>query len=281
MKTLLEVVKVARPGFWPTHLWFYLLPFGARDMFALPSFWLGCVYVCFPLGLLLYGWNDLGDVESDRNNERKDSWLFGAKPDEPIRRMLPMWITGVQIPFVILLGWLGGAPMIAWFAAVVLVNFTYNTLNFKSIAGLDLLNQVGYLLIFVLASWLCDVPQLSVPAMCFSALFAMQSHLFGQLMDVDVDRMAGRRSTAVLLGVTASKCLLVAIMSAEAAIAATYFRSQIVAWFMAAGALFFANDTLFGPARYPVWFTKAFFLGWNVLVIVTMHWVWRYGLFLV
>ena len=58
---LIEIIKIARPGFWPTHLWFYLLPFAGRDMFGSFSFWVGAVYVCFPLGLLMYGWNDLGD----------------------------------------------------------------------------------------------------------------------------------------------------------------------------------------------------------------------------
>ncbi|MCA9606810.1 MAG: hypothetical protein KC619_14490, partial [Myxococcales bacterium] len=71
-------MKISRPGFWPTQLWFFLLPLGLRDMFGAPAFWLGCVYVCLPLGLLSYGWNDLGDYETDALNPRKDSWLFGA-----------------------------------------------------------------------------------------------------------------------------------------------------------------------------------------------------------
>ncbi|MEO1529222.1 MAG: hypothetical protein AAFX06_27700, partial [Planctomycetota bacterium] len=207
--------------------------------------------------------------------------LIGCCTEERLRSRLPTWIAAVQIPFVILLVGFGGWKMLGWFLAVLLVNFTYNTLRFKAVAALDLANQVGYLLIFLLASWLCAVPQLSLPAMGFSALFAMQSHLFGQLMDIDADQSAGRRSTAVLLGMTRSKVLLVLIMVAETIIAATYFRSSIVAWLMAAGATFFVGDTLFGPPRYPIWFTKAFFIAWNVLVLVTMHWVWRYGLFLI
>lgn len=280
LKTCIEIVKVSRPGFWPTHLWFYLLPFATREMFGTPAFWVGCVYVCFPLGLLLYGWNDLGDAASDQINQRKDSWIFGARPDEHLRRVLPCWIAVVQVPFIVAMVALAGWKMLLWFVALLLVNYTYNTLKFKSLPVFDLLNQVGYLLIFVLASWLGDVPQLSWPAMCFSALFAMQSHLFGQLMDIDADGQAGRRSTAILLTVTPAKLLLVGIMLGEVVIAAIYFRSPIVAVFMSAGALFFLLDALLGPRRYPIWFTKAFFVLWNVVVLVTMHWVWRYGLFL-
>lgn len=276
----MEFIKVARPGFWPTHLWFYLLPFAGREMFGSTEFWLGVIYVCFPLGLLLYGWNDLGDVQSDCDNPRKDSWLFGARPDAELRRRLPLIIALVQVPFVVAFVWIGGAKMLIWFAAVVGVNFSYNTLGFKRLPVLDLLNQVGYLLVFVLASWLCNVPQLNQPAMVFSALFAMQSHLFGQLLDIDQDRIAGRRSTAVTIGTIPAKLLLVSIMLVEVTIAATFFRGPFVAAFMLAGALFFLLDTWLGPRRYPIWFSKAFFICWNVVVIMTMHFVWRYGLFL-
>ncbi|WP_372369908.1 UbiA family prenyltransferase [Candidatus Uabimicrobium sp. HlEnr_7] len=281
MKHILELIKIARPGFWPTHLWFFCLPFATRDMFSNPSFWLGAVYVCFPLSLLIYGWNDLGDAISDEANERKDSWLFGARPDSKMRSVLPFWMGLVQVPFIIAFVILVNWQMLVWFSGVVLINFTYNTLRFKSLPLLDLLNQVGYLLIFVMASWLCDVPQLNAPAMVFSTLFAMQSHLFGQIMDIDADKVAGRKSTAVVIGALRAKLLLIFIMTAEVVIAYIYFRTPIVAIFMSAGVLFFIFDAAFGPRRYPVWFMKIFFVGWNLMVIATIHFVWRYGVFLV
>lgn len=278
---MIEIIKIARPGFWPTHVWFYLLPFAGRDMFGSLPFWIGCLYVTFPLGLLLYGWNDVGDYISDRCNPRKDSWLFGARPDEAMRHRLPWIIAAVQVPFVIAFVWLGGPKMVLWFIAVVLSNATYNTLGFKRLPALDLLNQIGYLLIFLLGSWLCDVPQLNGPAMIFSALFAMQSHLFGQLMDIEEDRLAERRSTAITIGTVPAKWLLVAIMCAEVAISWNWFRSPYVAYFMLLGVLFFSLDAMAGPQRYPARFTKLFFVAWNVIVIATMHFIWRWGVFLV
>ncbi len=82
-------IKVARPGFWTTSLWFYLLPLGQRHMFGSWTFWLGCFYVTFPLGLLIYGWNDLVDAETDRLNPRKGTFLFGARPDAAQLAALP------------------------------------------------------------------------------------------------------------------------------------------------------------------------------------------------
>ena len=274
------VVKVARPGFWPTHLWFYGLPLAGVNLFGSAGFWLGATYVCFPLGLLLYGWNDLGDATTDAINPRKDSLLFGARPDAALRQRLPLIISAVQIPFLIAIPWVGGSRMLLWVGAVLLTNWTYNNLGFKSRPGLDLLNQVGYLLVFVLAIWLCGVNRLNVAALVFSGLFAMQSHLFGQLMDLDEDAAAGRRTTAVAIGLRPAKVLLSGMMLVEAVIAWTNFQGDFVGHFLALGAIFFACDAWRGPARYPVVFVKAFFVVWNLIVLATMHLVWRYGWFL-
>lgn len=279
LRSVLALVKVSRPGFWPTTLWFFILPFAGLHMFGTPAFWLGATYVCFPLGLLLYGWNDIGDAQTDAENPRKDSWIFGARPGETLRRRLPWIIAAVQLPFLVAFVAVAGVKMLGWFAAVLLTNATYNNLGFKARPVLDVLNQAGYVLVFVLASWLCDVPQLNPAAVAFSALFAMLSHVFGQLMDLDQDRDAGRRSTAVVLGTRWTKLLLVAILAVEAGIAWRWFSSWYVAGFMGAAAVFFALDALAGPTRYPVSFTKVFFVGWNLVVLTTMHFVWRLGVF--
>lgn len=277
------LLKVSRPGFWPTQVWFFVLPFGQREMLASPAFWLGCVYVTFPLGLLVYGWNDLHDAETDRRNDRKDSWLFGARLDDPGLARLPRWIVAMQVPFVALFTWIAGPKMLAWFLALVAVNALYDAPPFalKNRPVLDVLNQVGYLLIFVLASWLCAVPQLSVPALAFSALFAMQGHLFGQVMDVEQDRAAGRRTTAGVFGVVPAKLLIAALLAVQAAIAARWFGHPAVAAFMAAGALFFVVDLafLFRSKPYPSLFAKTFFVGWNLVVIGSAYLVWRTGVF--
>ena len=276
---LLELIKTARPGFWPTQLWFYVLPFSGLYMFDRPEFWLGAVYVCFPLGLLLYGWNDLGDAATDADNPRKGSWLFGGRPDATLRRRLPWIIAATQLPFLVAFVAVAGWKMLGWFAAVLLTNATYNNLGFKQRPVLDVLNQAGYVLVFVLASWLCAVPQLNAAAVVFSGLFAMLSHLFGQLMDIDQDRAAGRRTTAVWLGPRPTKAIVVVLLLVEAAIAWRFFTGWYVALFMAAGAAFFTADAIAGPARYPVLFSKVFFLGWNAVVLTSIHFVWQFGVF--
>src|SRR4051812_18688692 len=74
---LLFIIQVARPGFWLTTIWFYMLPLARRHVFYSVEFWVGLFFITFPLGLLIYGWNDIMDFGNDRENRRKGTWLFG------------------------------------------------------------------------------------------------------------------------------------------------------------------------------------------------------------
>ena len=81
------VVQAARPGFWLTAIWFYFVPVGGQRVLGQGEFWAGLLYVTFPLGVLLYGWNDLVDAETDRLNPRKDTFLFGGKENDTFRML--------------------------------------------------------------------------------------------------------------------------------------------------------------------------------------------------
>ena len=69
-------------------------------------------------------------------------------------------------------------------------------------------------------------------------------------------------------------------MGIETLIAFHWFSGLYVAAFMLAGAIFFLLDSLMGPKRYPLWFVRAFFIGWNLVVAATIHFIWKYGVFM-
>lgn len=100
-------------------------------------------------------------------------------------------------------------------------------------------------------------------------------------MDVDADRAAGRHTTASVIGVRASKLLVVAFLVVAAGVSWRYFRGGLLQAFLIGAAALFLGDTVLGyRARpYPAWLSKAFFLGWNAVVLSTMHFVWSRGLF--
>src|ERR1043165_10271298 len=79
LSTLNFIIKASRPGLWATAVWFYLLPLGRRQVFDSIAFWVGLIYVTLPLGLIIYGWNDIADADIDQFNPRKGTFLFGAR----------------------------------------------------------------------------------------------------------------------------------------------------------------------------------------------------------
>ncbi len=271
----------SRPGFWTTHVWFYALPLAREDYFSRPSFWVGLAYVTLPLGHLLYAWNDLGDAETDRRNPRKGGLLFGARGRPAQLASLPAWIVGIQLVALGPVFWFGGARMAIWLALAVGVNALYNApgLALKAKPGFDLLMQAGYLLVFLFSSWINDAPSLPAATLLFSALFAMHSHLFGQIMDVEPDRSAGRITTAVAIGVLPSKALLCGLLLTEAGIVWQVYRDPYISLFLLAAAAGFAIDAMFvyRERSYPQWLIKAAFVFWNLAALASLHWMWSRG----
>jgi 4-hydroxybenzoate polyprenyltransferase len=93
-------LQVCRPGLWTTTALFYLMPLGHSINFSSAKFWVGLTYVLIPLGFVLYGVNDIFDVEADRLNPRKGTFLFGSLGRREQLAALRWQIVALQIPFV-------------------------------------------------------------------------------------------------------------------------------------------------------------------------------------
>ena len=277
------LIKASRPGFYLTAMWFYLLPFGAQIPLDNPAFWLGLFYVGFPLGTLIYAGNDIGDRETDRLNPRKDTWLFGARPTPSQIAGLPLRIALVQLPFAVVFTLLIGPRALLWFALLVGITALYNAPRWgaKDRPGFDVLAQIGYLLVFVLANWLTQNPLSPWFIFAFGALFAMHSHLFGEVIDIAPDAAARRRTTAVVIGARATKCVMAALLVVESLIATQIGDKPWIAPALFLGALVFLIDAKWGwkNASYPTWLIMLFFVGWNLVLVgeIALSAVWARG----
>ncbi|MCL4693919.1 MAG: UbiA family prenyltransferase [Candidatus Hydrogenedentes bacterium] len=278
-----QLIKISRPGFWVTSMWFYLLPLGGREVFGDASFWLGLLYVGFPLGLLIYGWNDFVDRDTDRLNPRKGTYLFGARATDAELRRLPFWIAAVQAPFFVAFVWLIGAKALLLLAGLLAFTWLYNARpwGFKNYPVLDLTNQIGYLLVFVLSSWLNGAPQVPWATFVFGALFAMHSHLLGAMMDIEPDRAAGRRTTANTIGRVNAKWLIAVFLGIECLLVYRCFDIPLIAAGLAAGALYFLADalTLWRERPYSEPYAAAFLLLWNGAALLSAPWIWHTAAF--
>ena len=119
--------------------------------------------------------------------------------------------------------------------------------------------------------------ELPWPAFVFGALFAMHSHLFGEVMDIGPDRSSGRRTTATEIGAVPSKLLIAAILCVESALVWWYFRDLEIAVFLLAGALWFLADAawLWRDSAYSPQAMKLFMWAWNGAALLGILWDYR------
>jgi 4-hydroxybenzoate polyprenyltransferase len=275
------LLQVSRPGLWSTTALFYLMPLGRADFLHSRTLWLGLFYVLFPLGFLLYGVNDIADAEADRLNPRKGTFLFGSLGAAEQLAALRWKIAAVQIPFLIVFFVLIGPRILSWFAALLLAVGIYNAprLGWKSHPPFDVLIQASYLLVFVLSSWLNGAAQLPWQTSVFGAMFAMHSHIFGEVMDVEPDRLSGRRTTATLIGAATSKLLIAGILCVETVLVYVFFGDLVITGFLGFGAAWFVVDALviWKNRTYSPMEMRLFMWGWNAAALLGMYWNWSRG----
>jgi len=173
-------------------------------------------------------------------------------------------------------------PRILWWSAVLLLAVgMYNAPRFgwKGRPPFDVLIQASYLLVFVLSSWLNHASQLPWQTFLFGALFAMHSHIFGEVMDIEPDRMSGRRTTATFIGRQPAKILIAVFLCVESALVLVFFRDVVIASFLALGVLWFLLDAaaFWKNRAYSPVTMRVFMWAWNAVALLSMFWNWSKG----
>ncbi len=279
---LLFYLKVSRPGLWFATLWLYLLPTSqSGEITSSWIFWYGLFYVCFPLNFLVYGWNDMVDYETDALNPRKDSFWFGARGTKAELEVLWRAMAVVQLLFFPVLIWVGGWEVSLFLITFTLINGLYNLpeRGLRSHPPLELLCQVGYLLVVPLSIWINGLEGLPWPTYVYLFLFALQSHLMGEVMDIEPDRKAGRKTTGTVLGTRQTKLLIIGIVTLEVALLFSVYHEYIFGGLLALGLVWLLLDVfvIYKEKQYSVLEMKLFALLSNVVAILSMAYVWWSG----
>ena len=281
-KTFVSYLKVSRPGLWFATGWLYLLPTsGNIELLSSPLFWYGFFYVSFPLNFLVYGWNDIVDYETDILNPRKGSFWFGAQASKAELSRLWKPILWVQIITFLPLVYFGGWKVLFVFAGFFIINWLYNLPKngLRSKPPLELLCQIGYLLIVPLSVILNDTALLPWQTYAYLFLFSMQSHLMGEVMDFIPDKAANRKTTTTILGLKKAKLLIMTVMLAEILVLVFVFNEVIFGSVLIFGLLWLMADLffIFKTNSYTVFQMKLFAFGSNVIAMGTIIYVWYSG----
>ena len=190
-------------------------------------------------------------------------------------------IGALQIPFVTAFLLCIGSQALLWFGVLLVAVALYNAprIGFKTLPPFDVLMQASYLLVFVLSSWVNRVPQLPWQTFAFGALFAMHSHLFGEVMDIVPDRESGRTTTAVRIGAVRTKLLMAVFLSVEVALVTRYFHDRVIGGLLAAGAVWFVADALWlwRNKPYSRKVMTLFMWMWNAAAVLLIIWDYVQG----
>ncbi|WP_394748460.1 UbiA family prenyltransferase [Spongiimicrobium salis] len=275
---LLLDLKISRPGLWFPTLWIYLVPFGNQDGFwkSIP-FWLGILFVTFPLNYLVYGLNDYKDVQADAFNARKGNFLFGAKASVAELKPILKRITLVIVPFIILFSYMAGLKMFGLLVLMILVNIAYNFEPFrlKERPPFEILIQVGYVMTAFFSTELNGLESLPWQTLVYLSLFAFQAHIAGELMDIEPDIAAGKRTTATLLKRKNTKMLMLVLLLAEGYLLWHWFQDGVLASFLGIFALWLILDAFifFKDKPYSLVQMKWFGYAINLSALISMLWV--------
>lgn len=146
-------------------------------MYEVP-FWVGLVYCLYPLNLLTFAWNDLGDVKLDAINPRKGIYLLGVNNVANIT-LLRLRNLGLILNacFGCYFAWVIGFTKVCLLGSIVVgSNYLYNAgprLR-EGPPPFDLLGATGYIFVLQLGVWLNSLDNLPVTTWLFHVFMILR-----------------------------------------------------------------------------------------------------------
>lgn len=286
VKRLLLDLKISRPGLWFPTIWIYLVPFGnVSGFWDRPIFWLGLFFVTFPLNFLVYGLNDYNDVKADSENPRKGNFLFGAKASSEQMANIIFRIAVVISPFFLLFSFLSGPRMFLLLLVMILVNVIYNFEPFrlKERPPFEILIQIGYVTTAVFAVELNSLEALPWQTFVYLSLFAFQAHIAGEIMDIEPDLKAGKRTTATIIKRKNAKLFMLFLLLLESFLLWYWFKDLVLTLFLLLFSLWLLFDIVvfFKDRPYTLTQMKLFGYAINIVAVLSMVWTLFSGKLLV
>lgn len=254
------------------------MPFSLETDFWLEfNFWVGFIFVTFPLNYLVYGLNDYNDYASDEINDRKGNFLFGAKSSKEQLIGLPRKITLVVLPFVIYFTIDSGFKMLLLLMFMIVINMIYNFKPFriKERPPFEICIQIGYVFTAFFSVLLNDLNDLPWQTILYLTLFAFQAHIAGEIMDIEPDLKAGKKTTATLIGRKRTKFFMLFLLLVETYILFFWFQDYVLAGFLGVFSIWLILDVFifFKEKPYSIPQMKLFGLAMNISAILSMIWI--------
>lgn len=225
---------------------------------------------------MVYGL-DYNDFNSDTVNKRKGNFLFGAKASKEHLATVPLKIALTNLPFFIYFSISAGVNMLLLLLLMVAVNIIYNFKPFriKERPPFEICIQIGYVLTAIFSIFLNDLNMIPWQTILYLSLFAFQAHVAGEIMDIEPDSIANKKTTATLIGRKNTKYVMLILLLLEVYILAVWFQDYILAGFLAVFSIWLLLDIFIYFKEKPYSVKQMNFFGYamNIAALGSMLWV--------
>jgi 4-hydroxybenzoate polyprenyltransferase len=241
------------------------------------NFWIGFLFVTFPLNYLVYGLNDYNDFDADKVNDRKGNFLFGAKSNVLQLAQIPKKTVIILTPFLLYFAVVSGWKMCLLLLFMIAINIVYNFKPFrlKERPPYEICIQIGYVFTAFFSILLNDLEMLPWQTVLYLSLFAFQAHIAGEIMDIEPDIQSGKRTTATIIGRKKTKLLMLFLLLFETVILAFWFKDYVLAGFLGVFSFWLILDVFIFFKEKPYTVSQMTFFGFamNISAILSMIWV--------
>ena len=211
---ILRLIQITRPYGWIVFIGMFLVGMKLADASLTLFSIIYMILMTIPLGLVLFGINDVYDYRSDRINPRKKQSIMGAvlKINELKFVRKSVFVSAVIMLFIAALSF-----KIWNFISVlllILISYAYSAppLRLKEIPVLESVsNAIIIYLIVMLGFTLNALPWEITCKAYYLLIFVVAYHIFSTVMDADADAKAGHKTFAVRFGRRAAAVAAVAI----------------------------------------------------------------------
>ncbi len=160
---------------------------------------------------------------------------------------------------------------------MIAINIVYNFKPFriKERPPFEICIQIGYVFTAFFSVALNDLQMLPWQTILYLSLFAFQAHIAGEIMDIEPDLKAGKRTTATLIGRKNTKFLMLGLLIIETYILSFWFEDYVLAGFLAIFSLWLLLDIFifFKEKPYSLSQMKLFGYAMNISAIASMIWI--------
>lgn len=160
--------------------------------------------------------------------------------------------------------------------AMIIINVIYNFKPFriKERPPFEIFIQIGYVLTALFSVLLNDLTMIPWQTILYLTLFAFQAHIAGEIMDIEPDIIANKRTTATLIGRKKTKFLMLFILLLEVYILSCWFKDYVLASFLAIFSIWLILDVFifFKEKPYTIEQMKFFGFAMNLCALFSMLW---------